>query len=100
VSETNRRREIQQAFNREHGITPRTVTKTITSIRESIWEQDYVTVPTDAEMVGDGPPAQVARTVERLRREMREAAKALEFERAADLRDRIRVLETQRLRLG
>jgi len=100
ISETNRRREIQQAFNLEHGITPRTITKKITSIRESIWEQDYVTVPTDAEMVGHVPPAQVARTVEKLRREMREAAKALEFERAADLRDRIRVLEGQRLRLG
>ena len=100
ISETNRRREIQQAYNREHGITPRTITKKITSIRESIWEQDYVTVPTDAEMVGLVPPHQVARTVEKLRREMREAAKALEFERAADLRDRIRVLESQRLRLG
>jgi excinuclease ABC subunit B len=100
LAETNRRREIQQAFNREHGITPRTIVKKITSIRESIWEQDYVTVPTDAEMVGQVPPHQIARTVEKLRREMREAAKALEFERAADLRDRIKVLEGQRLRLG
>jgi excinuclease ABC subunit B len=100
LAETNRRREIQQAFNREHGITPRTIVKKITSIRESIWEQDYVTVPTDAEMVGQVPPHQIARTVEKLRREMREAAKALEFERAADLRDRIKVLEGQRLKLG
>jgi excinuclease ABC subunit B len=59
-----------------------------------------VTVPTDEEMVGRIPADQLARTIEKLRREMREAAKELEFERAADLRDRIRVLEGQRLRLG
>ncbi len=100
VNETNRRREIQQAFNEANGITPRTITKRISSIRESIWEQDYVTVPTDEEMVGAVPAHQVARTIERLRREMRDAAKQLEFERAADLRDRIKVLEGQRLRLG
>jgi excinuclease ABC subunit B len=100
VNETNRRREIQSAFNEAHGITPRTITKRITSIRESIWEQDYVTVPTDEEMVGRVPAPQLARTIERLRREMRDAAKQLEFERAADLRDRIKVLEGQRLRLG
>jgi excinuclease ABC subunit B len=100
VAETNRRREIQEAFNAANGITPRTITKRISSIRESIWEQDYVTVPTDAEMVGKVPPHELARTIERLRREMRDAAKQLEFERAADLRDRIKVLEGQRLRLG
>jgi excinuclease ABC subunit B len=100
VSETNRRREIQQAFNEANGITPRTITKRITSIRESIWEQDYVTVPTDAEMMADVPAHQLARKIETLRREMRDAARQLEFERAADLRDRIKVLEGQRLRLG
>jgi excinuclease ABC subunit B len=100
LTETNRRREIQQAWNTEHGITPRTITKRITSIRESIWEQDYVTVPTDEEMMGDVPANQLQRTIERMRREMRDAAKQLEFERAADLRDRIKVLEGQRLRLG
>ncbi len=100
VSETDRRREIQQAFNVEHGITPRTITKRITSIRESIWEQDYVTVPTAAEADDRIPPHELPRKIEVLRREMREAAKQLEFERAADLRDRIRALEGQRLRLG
>ncbi len=99
LGETNRRREIQQAYNREHGITPRTITKRITSIRESIWEQDYVTVPTDAEMRDRVPMDELPRLIESLRREMRDAAKQLEFERAADLRDRIKVLEGQRLKL-
>jgi len=100
LTETNRRRELQQAWNVANGVTPRTISKRITSIRESIWEQDYVTVPTDEEMMGDIPAHQVARKIEVLRREMRDAAKQLEFERAADLRDRIRALEGQRLRLG
>ena len=100
IAETSRRREIQQAFNEANGITPRTITKKITSIRESIWEQDYVTVPTDEEVMSDIPVHQLARKIETLRREMREAAKQLEFERAADLRDRIKALEGRRLRLG
>jgi excinuclease ABC subunit B len=100
VAETNRRREIQRAFNDANGITPRTITKRITSIRESIWEQDYVTVPTDDEAWSKLPAHELPRRIEGLRREMREAAKQLEFERAADLRDRIRELEGKRLRLG
>jgi excinuclease ABC subunit B len=100
VSETNRRRALQQAFNEANGITPRTIIKKITSIRESIWEQDYVTVPTDEETRDRVPAHELPRMIEGLRREMREAAKQLEFERAADLRDRIRTLEGQRLRLG
>ncbi|MEM7413041.1 MAG: excinuclease ABC subunit UvrB [Myxococcota bacterium] len=99
LSETQRRREIQEAYNQEHGITPRTVSKRITSIRESIWEQDYVTVP--AEAPGEGVPAhEVPRLVESLRKEMREAARELEFEKAAELRDRIQALERERIRLG
>ncbi|MBW2666294.1 MAG: excinuclease ABC subunit UvrB, partial [Deltaproteobacteria bacterium] len=45
LDETNRRRVIQKAYNDEHGITPKTIVKRIASIGESIWEQDYVTVP-------------------------------------------------------
>jgi excinuclease ABC subunit B len=101
LSETNRRREIQQQYNEEHGITPKTVVKRITSIRDSIWEQDYVTVPTEAEDSGERVPAhELPALVESLRAEMRKAAKALEFERAAELRDRINALETDQLRLS
>jgi len=100
LSETNRRREIQERYNQEHGITPKTVEKRITSIRDSIWEQDYVTVPTQLERVDAIPAHEVPQLIDALRREMGEAAKALEFERAAALRDRIRELELERLRLG
>ena len=44
-TETIRRREAQEAYNEEHGITPKTVVKQITSLQDSIWDKDYVTVP-------------------------------------------------------
>jgi len=100
LEETNRRREIQEAYNREHGITPRTIEKRISSLRDSIWEQDYVTVPVES-AVGEAVPAhELPRVIAALRTEMREAARDLDFERAAELRDRIRELESERIRLG
>jgi len=100
LEETNRRRELQERYNAEHGITPTTVQKRITSIRDSIWEQDYVTVPLRREREDEIPEHELPALLEGLRREMREAAKALDFERAAALRDRIAALESDRLRLG
>jgi excinuclease ABC subunit B len=100
IGETNRRRRLQEAYNREHGITPETIKSTIKDILASVYEQDYVTVPLAAEeqapyLVEDAP-AQIAR----LKKEMQKAAKRLEFERAATLRDRIRALEQAELRFG
>jgi excinuclease ABC subunit B len=100
LEETNRRREIQERYNEEHGITPRTVVKRITSIRDSIWEQDYVTVPLRKRDEDEIPAHEVPQLIESLRREMAVAAKELEFERAAELRDRIQTLETERLATG
>ncbi|MFQ5458530.1 MAG: excinuclease ABC subunit UvrB [Myxococcota bacterium] len=101
IDETNRRRGIQAAFNQERGITPRTIRAAIHDIRTSIYEQDYVTVPVAAEAEEAYlPPAEVRKAVTALRKEMREAAGKLEFERAAALRDRIRKLETEELRAG
>jgi excinuclease ABC subunit B len=98
VEETNRRRKIQEAYNRRHGITPQTIRAAIHDIRTSIYEQDYVTVPLVAEDAEPSlPPAEFSRTIAALRQEMRQAAEKLEFERAADLRDRIRKLETRDL---
>jgi excinuclease ABC subunit B len=99
LAETNRRREIQGSFNREHGITPETVVKRISSLRDSIWEADYVTVPKGKERPEPEIPAhELPALLEGLRREMAEAARNLEFEDAAELRDRIRALESERLR--
>jgi excinuclease ABC subunit B len=101
LRETNRRRAIQERYNAEHGITPRSVVKRIASLRDSIWEADYVTVPRrDERPEPEVPPHEVPVLVEALRREMLEAARELDFERAAALRDRIQALEAERLRLA
>jgi excinuclease ABC subunit B len=101
LAETQRRREMQQRYNRDHGITPQTIVKRISSLRDSIWEQDYVTVPRRAESAEPSiPPHELPGLIDGLTREMREAAHALDFERAAVLRDRLRELEAERLRIG
>ena len=98
IDETNRRRATQQDYNQEHGITPQTIQKAIGEPLAAVCEADYLTVPLVAETPDDQEaldPAVAAKTIAELRREMRDAAKQLEFERAAELRDRILALETR-----
>ncbi|HEB89453.1 MAG TPA: excinuclease ABC subunit UvrB [Deltaproteobacteria bacterium] len=100
IEETTRRRARQEAYNAEHGITPKTIEKKITSLHDSIWEADYVTAPRSDEETEPGLPRhEIPALIESLRQEMREAARALEFERAAELRDRVKALERERIRL-
>jgi len=100
IDETNRRRRLQEAYNREHGITPETIKSSIKDVLASVYEADYVTVPLAAEeqapYLVEDVPAQIAR----LKKEMQKAARRLEFERAAALRDRIRALEQLELKFG
>ncbi|MAJ60976.1 MAG: excinuclease ABC subunit B [bacterium TMED88] len=100
LDETRRRREVQAQFNIDHGITPTTVKKRISSLQDSIWEQDYVTVPVQTEEGGSVPGHALPGLIDDLRAEMKSAADSLDFERAADLRDRIRTLESERLQLS
>ncbi len=72
--------------------------KRISSLRDSIWEADYVSVPKGEEREAKIPLHELPELIESLRREMKQAADALEFERAGDLRDRIQALEEERLR--
>jgi excinuclease ABC subunit B len=98
LEETDRRRALQEEWNRSHGITPATVKKRISSLRDSIWEADYVTVPTVRETPASRVPLhELPALLDGLRREMQSAARSLDFERAAELRDRIRELEAERL---
>jgi excinuclease ABC subunit B len=100
LEETERRRARQLEYNREHGITPETVRKEIRTILDTVYEADYAELPLAAENEAEYvAAADVPRLIERLRREMREAAGKLDFERAAELRDRILYLEEQ-LRQG
>ena len=98
IEETTRRRQAQLAYNAEHGITPETVRKSLRSILDDIAEKDYPDLPLAAETLEDyRTPAELQAEITRLRAEMLAAAKALEFERAAELRDRILLLEKQEL---
>ena len=100
ILETNRRRRIQEDYNKVHHITPQTVKKSIRNILSSIYETDYFTVPTAADVKEAYVPARdIPVVIQRLKTEMKEAAQRLEFERAAELRDKIQRLEETELRL-
>ncbi len=100
IDETSRRRAVQQAYNTTHGITPQTIQKAIHSPLIDAGEADYVDVPLVAEdEEAYVPPQQIAARVAALRKEMRAASAALEFERAAVLRDQIRRLQARELEL-
>ena len=100
MDETNRRRGIQEIFNRENGITPQTIVKPIEATLITASEADYFKVPTEIEEIEDYAPANIEATITRLEGEMRAAAKRFEFERAAELRDRIRVLRDRELQFS
>jgi excinuclease ABC subunit B len=99
MDETNRRRTLQATFNKEHGITPQTVIKSLGSPLVKIYEADYVDVPLVAEKGTTYKSAELPRLIQRLKKEMKKAAESLEFERAAELRDRIRAMQEQEIGL-
>ncbi len=97
IDETNRRRARQEEFNRENSITPETIRKSIGELLSSVYERDYVAVPDLEEEPAERYRSldEIEAEVKALEKRMREAAKALEFEKAADLRDRIRKLRAK-----
>ena len=99
IDETQRRRVIQEVFNRENGITPQTIVKPIEATLITASEADYFKVPTEVEDIEDYSPAKIEATITRLEVEMRGAAKRFEFEKAAELRDRIKVLRERELQV-
>ena len=106
LDETERRRKIQTAYNEEHGITPTTIYRAIDSPLAELVSGDYVEArredrkPTDkGANIEEMDPRNIAKKVVGLRKDMRKAAQKLDFERAAELRDRIRSLEEWALEL-
>jgi excinuclease ABC subunit B len=99
IDETDRRRRWQAAFNKEHGITPQTVIKSLGSPLVKMYEADYVDVPLAAEKDTPYGSEELPRAIQKLKKEMKKAAERLEFERAAELRDRIRRMEEQEIGL-
>ena len=100
VAETTRRRARQKAYNEEHGITPRSITKKIFEGMESIFERDYVTVEIDDVGEGEALPEDPEKLLNELREAMFSAAGEQRYEDAAELRDRISDLEERVLRQG
>ena len=101
LDETRRRRIIQARYNEENNITPETIKKSISNILGSIYEADYMTVPVDAK--GRAIPAReedLPALIKNLTAEMKQAAKNLEFEKAASLRDEIKELNKILLEMG
>ena len=102
INETNRRRAKQLAFNAENNITPQSIVKAVDMELAAIVEADYVTLPKDEESLdvltaNIASEAQLAEVLQQLETQMREAAKKFEFERAAQLRDRLRALKQRDL---
>ena len=93
IGETERRRAIQQAYNAEHGITPETIKRAIFDMDPSSGGGDWSSVPRHRPVKGDLEPEAIPDRLEELRSEMLLAAESLEYERAAEIRDEIRVLE-------
>jgi len=97
LRETERRRILQHEYNIAHNLTPESVKSHIHDVLSSIEEADYVTVSAgDNEM----SPGDLEATVEGLEAEMMEAASLMEFEKAAEIRDRIAVLKGRQLMVG
>ena len=100
IRETERRRRIQQAYNQAHHITPTTIQKSIDNILSSIYEADYYEVGVVKEPeVEYRNREELEKKIVQLKKEMKKAAQVLEFEKAAELRDRIKMLEGLVLKL-
>jgi len=102
ISETNRRRDKQLAYNKENNITPESIVKSVDMELARIVEADYVTIPVDDAALDTAAAnvkseQQLAELLKQLEGQMREAAKKFEFEKAAQLRDRIRGLKQRDL---
>jgi len=101
IAEMARRRARQLAYNDEHGITPASIVKAIDDVLNSVYERDYVAVPSARE---EPPPfrslAELEARIQQATRDMKAAAANLEFEKAAGLRDHIKRLRALGLGMG
>jgi excinuclease ABC subunit B len=100
MSETERRRALQAAYNEAHGITPASVIRQLDDVMSSVYERDYSTPVARESREVFRSQAELDNEVARLQREMKAAAANLDFERAAEMRDRLKVLRTRELGLG
>ena len=101
INETERRRKIQMEYNRVNNITPESIKKGIYDVFSDIAERDYYTVPLVRENeAGYIPDTEIPAIIKSLEKEMKDAAKNMEFEKAAELRDRIKALKERGIAVG
>jgi excinuclease ABC subunit B len=93
IREAERRRTLQAAYNAEHGITPESIKSSIRDLLQTVYERDYYTVEVDTTEETFGSPAARQRRIQELEARMKEASARLDFEQAAELRDRVRALK-------
>ena len=97
IDETQRRRQVQEQYNIEHGITPTTIVKSVDALLVTAYEADYFKVPLETEGIEEYSPQQLKETINQLEADMRHAAKEMKFERAAEIRDRLKYLREREL---
>ncbi len=97
IDETQRRRAVQEEYNQEHGIIPQTIVKSIDATLVTAYEADYFKVPLDLGAFEEYSPKQLKETISQLEMDMRNAAKEMKFEQAAEIRDRLRYLREREL---
>ncbi len=100
IDETARRRAIQEIYNQENGITPTTIVKSIDATLVTAYEADYFKIPLDFDAFEEYSPKQLKETIGQIEADMRFAAKEMKFERAAELRDRLKYLRDRQIELG
>ncbi len=101
LGETNRRRAKQLAYNKKNGITPRSIKKKIPDLLRKLCDRDYVNVPMAAEEQDVYIPTQdIEKSIKKLRRKMKEASDKMDFEKAAQYRDRMLALERRQIEEG
>jgi excinuclease ABC subunit B len=97
IGETTRRRSIQEEYNAEHGITPTTIVKSIDATLVTAYEADYFKIPLDLDSYEEYSPKQLKETIQQMEADMRNAAKEMKFEQAAEIRDRLKYLREREL---
>jgi excinuclease ABC subunit B len=99
IDETERRRKLQEKYNTENGITPKTIVKPVEATLVTAYEADYFKIPLDLDGFEEYSPKQLKETIAQLEGEMRQSAKEMKFERAAEIRDRLNYLRERSLQV-
>lgn len=99
IDETQRRRKVQEEYNHEHGITPTTIIKSIDATLVTAYEADYFKIPLDFDAFEEFSPKKIKETIQQLEADMRFAAKEMQFERAAELRDKLKYVRERELQV-